>query len=235
MHPVDKVDFSPEELGKMVFYNLSFQGSPVKTSVLLGGLEYAFYTDALMAHHDRDDWPDYDPAMYTDILKSPRTFILPAIVFGSGQFPNSIARVVDEGTDYSIPDITDGRRWPKAFDDYLGGFALANLSLAIQTRIALQRVGLEPGTEVFIEGGFRLNQNYGALLGALLPENPLYLTALEEATSFGAALCGKALQDNVSVASLKNYVSLDKQFVEPAKLDGLEGYVDAFLANLDAE
>ncbi len=235
MHPVDKVDFSPEELGKMVFYNLSYQGSPVKTSVLLGGLEYAFYTDVLMAHHDRDDWPDYDPDMYVDILKSPRTFILPAIVFGSGQFPNSVARVIDEGTDYSIPDITDGRRWPKAFDDYLGGFALANLSLAIQTRIALQRVGLAPGTEVFIEGGFRLNKNYGALLGALLPENPLYLTALEEATSFGAALCGKALQDNVSVASLKNYVSLDKQFVEPAKLDGLEEYVDAFLANLDAE
>ncbi len=38
-----------------------------------------------------------------------------------------------------------------------------------------------------------------------MPENPLYLTALEEATSFGAALCGKALQDNVSVTSLKDY------------------------------
>lgn len=235
MHPAEKIEFSPEELGKMVFYNLSYLGNPVKTSILLGGLEYAVYTDALMEHHKRKDWPDYEPEMYTEILANPRTFLLPTVVPGTGQFPDSVARVIDGGEVYPVDDITSGGRWPKAFDDYLSGFALANLSLAIQTRIALQRVDLAPGTEVFIEGGFRLNQNYGALLGALLPDNPLYLTALDEATSFGAALCGKALLDGVAVSTLKDYVSLDKQYVEPAKLDGLENYVSAFLANLDNE
>lgn len=233
MHPVERVCFEEDELGKMVFYNLSYEGKPVKTSILLGGLEYAFYTEAIMKHHDREEWPDYDPAMYADILSRPRTFLLPSLVPGSGQFPDSRARVIDEGEEYSPDDIESGRRWPKAFEDYRAGFALANLSLAIQTRIALLRVGLTPGTEVFIEGGFRRNSNYGALLGALLPENPLYLTSLEEATSFGAALTAKALADGVSVASLKKYVSLDKQPVTPAELYGLEDYVFAFMEHLE--
>ena len=105
---------------------------------------------------------------------------------------------------------------------------MANLSLAIQTRIALQRVDLEPGTPIFIEGGFRQNENYTRLLGALLPDNPIFLTALEEATSFGAALIAKAMMDRVSVDSLKNFVVLDKQAVPPASLEGLENYVEAF-------
>lgn len=234
MHPTESVEFAPDELGKMVFYNLSYQGKPVKTSILLGGLEYAFYTSKLMDHHGRKDWPDFDPAMYTDILRVPRTFLLPSIVPGSGQFPDSIARVVDDGTIYSISDFSEGKCWPEAFEDYLGGFALANLSLAIQTRVALQRVDLAPGTEVFIEGGFRQNQNYGALLGAMLPENPLFLTELEEATSYGAALCGKSLADDVSVESLKDFVSLDKKPIKPAELPGLDGYVEAFLGHLES-
>ena len=233
MHPVDQVRFEADELGKMIFYNLSFEGRPVKTSILMGGLEYAFYTEAVMKHHGKQEWPDYDPAMYADILSRPRTFLLPSLVPGSGQFPDSVARVVDEGEEYSPNDIETGNRWPKAFEDYRAGFALANLSLAIQTRIALLRVGLTPGTEVFIEGGFRQNENYGALLGALLPENPLYLTSLDEATSFGAALTAKALADGVSVASLKKYVKLDKQPVTPARLDGLEDYVAAFMAYIE--
>jgi len=234
MHPVDRVRFEDDEVGKMVFFNLSFQGRPVKTSILMGGQEYAVYVDAIMGHHDRRDWPDYDPGMYDAILSKKASFILPTMLPGTGQFPDSEARIVDGDAVYSVDDIVSGRRWPKAFEDYLGGFALANLSLAIQTRVALQRVGLEPGTEVFIEGGFRQNPNYGALLGALLPENPLYLTALEEATSFGAALIGKALMDDVPVASLKEYVRLDKQPVEPARLEGLEDYVAEFLRHVDS-
>jgi sugar (pentulose or hexulose) kinase len=233
MHPVEKVSFEAEELGKTVFYNLSYAGKPVKTSILLGGLEYATYTDVLMKHHSREDWPDYDPSMYRDILADPHTFILPTVVPGTGQFPESVARVIDGDEVFPVADILEGRRWPKSFEDYLTGFALANLSLAIQTKIALQRVGLEPGTEVFIEGGFRQNQNYGALLGALLPDNPLFLTELEEATSYGAALCGKSLADGVSVESLRDFVSLEKKPIKPADLQGLEGYVQAFLGHLE--
>ena len=239
MHPVDEVVFEDEEIGKMVFFNLGYDRRPVKTSILMGGLEYETYTSALMARHGRDDWPVYDPAMYTDILADRNTFILPTVVPGTGQFPDSVARVVDGADVYPAGEVTaagdarGGGRWPAAFESYESGFALANLSLAIQTRIALQRVGLSPGTEVFIEGGFRQNPNYGALLGALLPDNPIYVTALEEATSFGAALCGKALVDGVPVPSLASYVKLDKNFVEPAKLDGLEAYVEAWLRHLE--
>ena len=233
MHPTEKVEFVDDELGKMVYYNLSYAGKPVKTSILLGGLEYETYTDALHARHKRNDWPDYDPSMYESILDNPETFILPTVVPGTGQFPDSVARVIDAGETYPVADIIEGRRWPKAFDDYLKAFALVNLSLAIQTRIALLRVDLTPGTEVFIEGGFRQNHNYGALLGALLPDNPLFLTELEEATSYGAALCGKSLLDGVALESLKDYVSLEKKPIQPAELDGLESYVEAFLTHLE--
>lgn len=233
MHPVDEVVFEDDEIGKMVFFNLSYEGRPVKTSILMGGLEYETYTDVLMARHNRKDWPDYDPLVYREILDRRNAFILPTVVPGTGQFPDSVARVEDSGSVYPVADILSGSRWPEVFDSYETGFALANLSLAIQTRIALQRVGLNPGTEVFIEGGFRQNPHYGALLGALLPDNPVFVTALEEATSFGAALCGKALIDGVTVSSLKDFVRLDKHFVEPADLRGLEEYAISFVEHLE--
>ncbi len=237
MHPEKEVRFTEEELGKMVFYNLSYQGQPVKTSILMGGLEYAFYADLLMKVHGRNDWPDYSPEMYADILRGRSTFILPSIVPGTGQFPESVARVVEGARSFSIDELSagslDNGTLPRAFEHYESGFALANLSLAIQTRIALRRVGLRPGTQVFIEGGFRQNANYRALLSALLPENPIFLTALEEATSFGAALVSKALADGVPVGSLGKYVKLDKQPVAPARLDGLEEYAAAFVRQLE--
>ncbi len=232
MHPVEKVKFEADELGKMVFYNLSFRGKPIKTSIFLGGLEYSVYAETLMKHHNRNDWPVYDAALYTDILACCDRFLLPSIVPGSGQFPDSVARILDEGIIYNVDDVISGRRWPRAFDDYEGGFALANLSLAIQTLIALRRVGLKDGTEVFIEGGFRYNSSYRALLGSLLPNNPLFLTSLDEATSFGAALTVKALVEQVSVESLGNRVNLDKRPVEKAPIEGLGRYVTAFLEYL---
>ncbi|MCG8454352.1 MAG: carbohydrate kinase [Spirochaetales bacterium] len=232
MHPVETVEFAPDELGKMVYFNLSFQEKPVKTSILMGGLEYETYSQLLMEHHQRQDWPLGLPSTYARIIEQQKSFILPTVVPGTGQFPDSMPRVVDSEKEYSLESLQTHRQWPQCFDDYEEGFALANLSLAIQTSIALQRVGLQPGTEVFIEGGFRQNPHYGALLGALLPENPLYLTALEEATSFGAALCGKSLVENVPVESLGEWVSLDKQPVQPASYDALQAYVDQFLIHL---
>jgi len=233
MHPVEEVAFSPDELGKTVFYNLSYRATPVKTSVLLGGLEYSVYAEALMAHHGRKDWPEYTPAIYEQILADPQVFILPTVIPGTGQFPNSVARVVEGNRVYFVDDLNQKNHWPHAFDDYSVGFALANLSLAIQSSIALRRVGLEPGTELYIEGGFRQNSNYHALLSALLPENPIFLTALEEAAIFGAALCGKALMESVALESLKCYVVLDKTVVKPARLDGLRSYTRTFTTLLE--
>jgi len=233
MHPVKTVEFAPEELGKMVYYNLSYRGDPVKTSILLGGLEYSFYSNILMKRHGRSDWPIYDPAMYSSILKERQSFIFPTLMPGTGQFPNSMARVIDEGEVFLADDLVKEKQWPRVFENYLRGFALANLSLAIQTRVALRRVGLVPGTKMFIEGGFRHNKNYLALLGALLPDNPIYVTTLEEATSFGSALCAKSLVDGVALPSLAGYVNLNKQLVQPAALLELENYADAFMEYLD--
>jgi len=234
MHSAKSVEFAPEELGKMVFYNLSYSGNPIKTSILPGGLEYSFYKDMLMRRHGRSDWPIYDPANYIDILKERRFFILPTLIPGTGQFPNSAARVIDGDEVVFADELASGKKWPGILEDYMRGFALINLSLAIQTRIALRRIGLAPGIKVFVEGGFRQNKNYLVLLGALLPDNPLYVTDLEEATSFGSALCAKSLVDEVELPDLKKYVELNERFVEPAGLFNLEEYADAFVGYLDA-
>jgi len=233
MHPAKVVEFAPEELGKMVFYNLSYQGYPIKTSILLGGFELSFYSSMLMRRHNRSDWPVYDSAMYSSILKKRRSFILPTLMPGTGQFPNSVARVIDGDEVFTADELVNNRRWPEVFENYQEGFALANLSLAIQTRTALHRVGLSPGVRVFIEGGFRQNGNYLSLLGALLPDNPVYVTALDEATSFGAALCAKSLVDGIELPKLESYVNLSKRFVKPPALSNLDHYARDFVGYVD--
>ena len=229
MHPVDKVSFKEEEIGKLVYYNLSYKGEPVKTSILMGGLELETYVSMLMKHHNRTDWPVCDHKYYREIINQKSSFVLPSIIRGAGQFPYSVPRVIDNGKEYLLSDLQNGSVWPEIFNDYIKGFAMVNLSIAIQTKVALERVGLEKGTEVFIEGGFRQNKNYAAVLSALLPDNPLFLTELGEATSFGAALCGKSLLDNVEIDDLSEYVKLDKQSVGQVVMDGLNSYVEEFL------
>ncbi|MDR1306794.1 MAG: carbohydrate kinase, partial [Treponema sp.] len=40
MNPVEKYGFAPDELGKVVFFNISAFGTPVKTAIFLGGQEF---------------------------------------------------------------------------------------------------------------------------------------------------------------------------------------------------
>jgi L-fuculokinase len=232
MHPTDGVAFAPDEVGKMVFYNLSYRGGPVKTSILMGGLEYDTYHQLLQNHHGRKDEPepDLNIPLLKEIITAADTFVLPSVVKGSGQFPDSAARVVEPDREpIPLAAIQAGTALPEAFGDYERALALVNLSVAVQSVVALRRVGTEDGAEIFIEGGFRNNTAYLAILSALLPNNPIALTSVEEATSFGAALCGSAALEGRPVAELAPAVRMDIQRLDPVSLPGIDRYFRRFI------
>ena len=191
MNPVKEYGFSADELGKVVFFNLSAFRTPVKTAIFLGGQEFETWSKLLMDINGRTDLPFYSKELYDAVLARKDEFILPELTAGSGQFPGSKPRVRDGGSDFSFPEIKAGTRIPPCFRDYERGIAVLRISLVMQTLVALERAGLEEGKEVFTEGGFRKNEAYNALLSAALPGNRVALTDIAEATALGAAMTAK--------------------------------------------
>ncbi len=229
MHPMDRVFFTDDEIGKSVFYNLSAFGTPVKTAFLMGGLESETYTELFRKLHGAGTYPEIGSEVYAGVLRERQLFILPGVVKGSGQFPDSEPRVFDHGSWYPLAKIRTGEAVPPFFRDYPRALAVLNLSLAIQTRVALERVGLARGVEIFTEGGFRNNMDYNTLLRALSPGSPAFLTDLKEATSFGAALVGKAAREGIDVRTLRDTFEISVQEVPDRGFPGLPDYRDAFL------
>jgi len=229
MHPARQVSFSPEELGKVVFYNLSAFGRPVKTAIFMGGMEFDTYLGLFKGLGGERPFPVLDLSVYRKLAAERQRFILPSVVRGTGQFPASDPVSWDSGRRYPLAEIDKGQRVPPFFRDFPTAYAVLNLSLAIQSKVAVQRAGLEEGMSLFLEGGFRKNEHYASLLAALFPRCPMYLTNLEEATAFGAALLAKAAVEGRQPRELDGTFELDKVPVDPLALPELEGYTESFL------
>ena len=232
MHPMERVFFAPDELGKAVFYNISAFGRPVKTSILMGGLEFETYTTILKRLHNTNDLPEYNRSLYQRIIERRSHFILPSVVRGSGQFPAARPRVVEDGSVYELADIQASTRVPAFFNDLPTAYAVLNISLALQTKVALGRIGVKPGVPIYTEGGFRNNLDYNALLSALLPDNRLYLTGMAEATSFGAALTARAMLDGVEPTALGELFEIETFPIKAEEFAGLDAYDAEFLARI---
>jgi sugar (pentulose or hexulose) kinase len=232
MNPVKRYGFAPEELGKVVFFNISAFGGPVKTAIFLGGQEFETWSKMLMDIHGRADFPPYDPALYREILKEKRAFLMPELVAGSGQFPLSRPRVVEDGVEYPYETIVAGIRdkdAPPIFGSYERGFALLRVSLVMQTLTALERTSLEKGASVFTEGGFRKNEAYNALLSSALPDNRVFLTDIAEASAFGAAMTAKMALTGQGLADLAKDFTIDYQEVPKTGIPELFPYREAWL------
>lgn len=234
MHPEERVVFAEEEIGKAVFYNMSALRKPVKTSILMGGLEFDTYTSVLKRRFGLREFPDFDPKIYRDVVQQAREFILPAVVRGTGQFPDSVARVIDHDESFLLEEIQSGTRVPELFSNARRALAVLNLSLAIQTITALERVGLAPGVTVYTEGGFRSNRDYNALLATLAPESVFKLSGIAEATSFGAALLGRAALEGRPSAELGRHFEIEEERVTGIEVPGLKAYVEGFWRHLGA-
>ncbi len=234
MHPEQSVRFDEDELGKAVFYNMNAFAKPVKTSILMGGLEFETYTAILRERFGLRQFPAFDPDLYRSILKERAEFILPAVVQGTGQFPDSEARILDHGTVFSLESVSSGGAVPELFSNTRRAYAVLNLSLAVQTVIALERVGLKQGVTVYTEGGFRNNEDYNILLAALVPKATFVLSGMPEATSFGAALVGWSAVEGVSLPDLAPRFTLEQEAVREVELPGIGEYQNAFMDQLVA-
>ncbi|MDR2363541.1 MAG: carbohydrate kinase [Spirochaetaceae bacterium] len=229
MNPVKRYGFAPEELGKVVFFNISAFRGPVKTAIFLGGQEFETWSKVLMEFHKREDLPPYDKARYRSILEKKNCFLLPELTPGTGQFPRSKSRIVEDGKAYAFDDISRGRAVPPCFKDYETGFAVLRISLVMQTLTALERTGMAPGAEVFTEGGFRKNEAYNALVSASLPDNRVFLTDIAEATALGAAMTAKMALTGKGLADLSGDFEVEYSEVAKSNIPELFPYREAWL------
>jgi sugar (pentulose or hexulose) kinase len=230
MNPVERYGFRPGELGKVVFSNISAFGTPVKTAIFLGGQEFETWSKLLMGIHRREDLPPYDEGLYRGLLRERKSFLLPELTGGSGQFPRSRPRVVEEGRDYPFGGIASGEGVPPVFGNYERGIALLRISLALQTLTALERAGLERGSAVITEGGFRRNEAYNAITASGLPDNRVYLTDIAEAYAFGAAMTARMALTGESLEGLAGDFEVDYQEIPRRPMPELGPYREAWLS-----
>jgi sugar (pentulose or hexulose) kinase len=242
MNPVKTYGFTQDELGKVVFFNISAFGSPVKTAIFQGGREFEIWSALLMKLHNRKDIPPYDRELYRAILAEKDAFLLPELVAGSGQFPGSRPRVTEAGVEYRYEDIASGKTVPPSFRNYERGIALLKISLVMQTITALERTGDSEApscegagdslNEVFTEGGFRKDEAYNALISAFLKKQRVYLTDIAEATALGAAMTAKMALTGKPLKDLAKDFDIDYQEVLKTDISELFPYREAWLGCL---
>jgi sugar (pentulose or hexulose) kinase len=228
MHPSREYGFREDEIGKTVFYNISAREELVKTAIFMGGLEFQTYRDLILKASGSDEYPRYEHDTIREILEDCRDFIIPGIVRGAGQFPDSEPRLVSGERDYSLQDIQKGEI-PPLFGNIQAAYGVLNLSLAMQTRAALDRIKAPAGSPIYVEGGFRKNRTYLTLLASFYPESPVYTTDISEATSFGAAMLGKAALEGKEPEAYSELVDIEMKRIEPDSFAGLEAYMERFL------
>ncbi len=230
MNEKEEVKFEADELGKVVFYNMNAFRKPVKTAIFLGGMEFEHYANLLMKRHGRTDIPPFDQERTQQIIDENQLFILPSVAKGIGQFPASQPRLVDGKNSYSLHDVETGLSNPEFLGDYETAFAVLNLSLAIQTKVSFERADYTPGMVVFTEGGFSKNDTYNNLLSAFFPQSTFYLTALKEASAYGAAICGKVSVEGTNIHLLGELIHIEKRAIPACPLRGLENYSKKFIS-----
>jgi len=232
MHPTKDLSFTKDELGKMVFYNISANRDLVKTAIFMGGLEFETYTDILKKLHNRNDYPELNIKLTEQILHENNNFILPGVVKGAGQFPDSDPRIVENDNIFKLIKVQEDISTPEFFKDYEKAYHILVLSLVFQTKVSIERVNAPECSPIYIEGGFRHNKIYIKLIASVFPNNPVYITNISEATSFGAALLGKGAYEGKDNKDLKEFVNIDSRKIEPVKIIGFEGYFETFLNKL---
>ena len=229
MNPVNKYGYADDELGKVVFFNISAFTTPVKTAIFLGGLEFETWSALIQKLHGRSDIPPWNEEIYRRLLREKKLFLLPELTRGSGQFPSSKARVSLSGKDYFFNDIKE------KFADYETSFAALRVSLVTQTLTALERTGIKKGYEIFTEGGFRKDESYNRLLSSYLDGNKVFLTDISEASALGAAMTAKMALNGKSLRDLAE--DFDISYIEQEKNDfpELESYRQAWLKEASRE
>ena len=230
MCPSDSVSYTENELDTAIFYNVDAFGEPVKTAIFMGGEERSIYASKFKEFYNLDGYPDFKQDLYDKAIQDAKSFILPGVMPNTGPFPKSKSRIIYNDKTLFLKDFTTPEQGPDEFEDPEYAYAVLNASLAIQTSIMLKNIGLKDGMKVYIEGGFRYNSGYHAILSCLCPTVDFIISGLKEATSYGAALLGKAaLSENGNLKALENLFEIETTKIEKQTIKGLEEYKNKFL------
>jgi len=221
MHRVERVAYRDDELGQKVIFNIDALDHYHKTSFLMGGMDYALY-HGLIGGSD----PGFNQARLDTTLTHRHRAVLPGAY--PSQFPTCSGGLYDNATLISLTALKGGQR-PAWFNDTALAHDLLNISLALQSEVALRRTDLGPTTAIFVEGGFRSNATFLAVLAALFPTNPIVLTNLSQASSAGAALLGHALLSRCHPLALAEAITISEQAVARPALVNLDAYRTAWM------
>jgi len=230
MRPSEKVAFTEDEIGKLVFYNMDIFKNPVKTSIFMGGLEYETYMTILKEKFPSKELPDFDADLYQSVIDKCSEFVLPSVTKGTGIFPQSPPRVVDGEKTVGLEDLKAGNDSPAFMDDFDRTCAILILSLVIQTAKAFEYADMEDGDTIFVEGGFRHNQPYLTMLKAFYPTSRVCTTEIKEATALGSAICGLALLEGKRPDELTTKVEIGAIDVPDTPAINIKAYMDKFVA-----
>ena len=228
MAPSDTAELTESDLKAGIFYNLSVFSKPVKTAIFMGGAERGYYVDILRKFADSDDFMDYDEAVMKKVLSDSKLFLLPGVLPGTGPFPKSKSKIVDGGVEIPAEEVASSSKVPRSLKDPKYAYAALNAALAVQTSEMLKNVGAQPGTTIYLEGGFRKNKGYQACLSALFPDCRIVLSNIPEATAFGAALLGKAALDKRPLEELNGDFEIETANVERSSFAELASYAAKF-------
>jgi sugar (pentulose or hexulose) kinase len=99
----------------------------------------------------------------------------------------------------------------------------------MQSLAALERTGLQPGTVIITEGGFRKDEAYNRLLSSAFRDNKVYLTDIAEATALGAAMTAKTALTGKSLAAMAGDFEVDYQEVPKSDIPELINYRKAWM------
>ncbi len=230
MHPQENLDYNPDDIGKIVFFNQSALRKPIKTSIFLGGMEFDTWSRIFSSLNNHRPLPEYHPGAIRAVLVEKDCFLLPELVPGSGQFNTSQAGILEKGTFYPFGAIQTGEAVPPVMYDGNRFRALLTISLVIQTVTALTRAGMRKDTRVFTEGGFRKNQGYNSLLVSVLPDNPVRLTNMNEATALGAAMTASMALNGKTLQDIAGSINIEYTDIPSDSFPHFEAYRDAWIA-----
>lgn len=221
MRTSETLSLTDEEIEAKVFFNLDAIGRPVRTCIFPAGMEY----DTFKGFTTLDDQCNVDTVR--GVVESKDLFVVPGVMPGASAFPGAAPRVVHGDTVYPLDNLQDQGGAPLTS---LGQayYAALNLSLAFATRKMLASCGAEKRTTVFIEGGFAKNQSYCAILATLCPEQTFALTNVKEGTSFGAALTGWMLAEDLSLEQIGKEFTIETTEIPARDFGDMRGYEDAF-------
>jgi L-fuculokinase len=229
MSPSESAELSDADMDAGVFCNCSAFGNPVRTSIFMGGQERAAWMD-LLEGNGLHALPDFDPGVTASVLETAKEFILPGVMAGTGPFPHSTSRLVVDGNAAALAALQKDASGSPVMANAARLVSVLSCGLAVQSARQLRQTGAKDGMPIYVEGGFRNNRTYQAVLGSLFPTSPLILTELKEATAFGGALLGLAALRGEDPHALKDAFTIQKASSEETRFEAAKAYAAAFEA-----